>query len=243
MTVGEVNVRIEWSPLVVLAAVVRGIEPATLQPALEETLQKISAEYEQPLEQFDGDSEPFEELAFELQGVLDATKSKVLKTGFIKTHARLLAFALLTISLMILVINLKNKSVWSGAMQALADQPGIVVVEQEHGMGRDSIRGLLDPDAGSAQAVLLANGVDLDDVDLHWEPFISDDPRVKLKRAQRILQPPETAFLHVDGRQLYIHGKFSSDWFQEVQSRVNFVDGIDSVIPMKRADPQWRLSQ
>ncbi len=239
MNVGDVNVRIEWSPLVVLAAVVRGIEPQTLQPELQQTLQKIHASYEHALTEFDGNSEPFEALSLELQQVLRVC-AKAQPVSFFKRHAKALALSCLAVLLLVIGVSVLDNRSWQHVLDKLAEQPGIVVVEQEHGFGRDYISALVDQDADSPEDILRAGGVDLETVELQWAAYISDEPQIKQRRAARLLQLPSGVFAHVQGRELFVSGDIPGGWINWAQSQAHKIDGIDSIDQIKQADPQWR---
>ncbi len=60
LSVGDVNLWVEWGPRAVLAVVVRGQPPDTLRLEMQETLEDLHREYEVELEHFAGDSTPFE---------------------------------------------------------------------------------------------------------------------------------------------------------------------------------------
>ncbi len=60
LSVGEVNLWVEWGPRAVLAVVVRGQPPDTLRVEMQETLEGFHRDYESELQSFAGDSSPFE---------------------------------------------------------------------------------------------------------------------------------------------------------------------------------------
>src|SRR5580658_5644909 len=66
MNVGDLDVWVESGPYAILAAVIRGIAPRTLRQRMQETLERIHAEYASQLDAYDGDSAPFADVNREL---------------------------------------------------------------------------------------------------------------------------------------------------------------------------------
>ncbi len=59
LSVGDVNLWVEWGPQAVLAVVVRGQPPDTLRVDMQETLEGLHLDYAAELDRFTGDSSPF----------------------------------------------------------------------------------------------------------------------------------------------------------------------------------------
>ncbi len=66
LSVGDVNLWVEWGPRAVLAVVVRGQPPETLRLEMQETLETLHLDYASELEHFDGDSTPFDPVELRL---------------------------------------------------------------------------------------------------------------------------------------------------------------------------------
>ena len=66
-----------------------------------------------------------------------------------------------------------------------------------------------------------------DGVISRWEPYISLDSKLILKRARELLQPPKTVSLTVDeNRILHATGYAPHQWIVETRERVRFISGI-----------------
>ena len=236
MRIGEVNVRIEWSPSVVLAAVVRGLEPSTLQPALEAALARFHERHGEEFERFDGDDAPFENLSTELERVLRASAPPPTAAER-RPWLTPLALTALTIAVIGALARMHESADWERALAALASAPGIVVTEHERGWRHSHLYGLRDADAADPLVVIAAEGVDRRGLDHRWEPFLSDDPIIKRRRATRVLDPPEGVELTVDGRELQASGTVPRRWLGIARETAPTIDGIDHLrvlTPMER---------
>src|SRR5271166_4428409 len=59
MNVGDLDVWVEIGPYAILAAVIRGVAPRSVQDRMAETLEKLHAEYAAQMQSFNGDAAPF----------------------------------------------------------------------------------------------------------------------------------------------------------------------------------------
>lgn len=228
LTVGEVNVRIEWSPQAVLAAVVRGIEPASLQPALESALHEIHTTHEIQLAQFKGDSSELEIIDNDLR-MLNESLTSSDNIPFWKQHFKSLCFFAALVALVITGIKFKEDRRWNKAIDELSAEPGIIIIANNRGWGNMQISGMLDIDAVEPEAILTAHGFDIDNIDRLWEQFVSSEPAIKQSRALRVLGPPPGVGLEIDNRHLIVSGDVSDEWILQARSLLPSLDGVDSL--------------
>ena len=66
LSVGDVNLWIEWGPRAVLAVVVRGFAPETLRIEMQETLERFHSDYADELDVFNGDPASFQPMTAQL---------------------------------------------------------------------------------------------------------------------------------------------------------------------------------
>lgn len=238
MTVGDVNVRIEWSPHVVLAAVVRGVEPDSLRPALEATLSDIHARYETQLDSFNGDSSPFEAISPMLNGVLAKTAPSRL-SHFWRNYRPFVAIATTLIVLTGIVWMIYESSKWNQLLDELAREPGIVVVNQEQGLGHKKLQVLQDPYARNIDAIIERHEYQANSIELSASTFYSDDAIIRLKRATASLSPPAGTDIYLNERTLHVVGEPGDAWFERAEKLVPFIQGIQVIERAADASQEW----
>src|SRR5262245_8814580 len=188
-SVGELTVMVEQGPRAMIAAVVRGQAPDTLLTKLQDTVETIHLQFSAPLADFDGDTAP-------LAGVrplLEECLATVVATGRERTSRRAawLPWAIAGLLLVLVLGGLAWRSHrrWTGAVERLRSEPGIVLVRAERG-GRWSFTGLRDPMAADPSALLAAAGVDTATVEQDWERYLSLQPQLLLARGAAGRRPP-----------------------------------------------------
>jgi outer membrane protein OmpA-like peptidoglycan-associated protein len=210
--VGELLVMVEHGPAAVLAAVVRGQPPDALLVKLQDTLETIHLQFAGALTEFDGDSTAFEAARPLLEECL-ATEVATDRSRERRGPAAWLPW-LVTAILLIAVaggLALRSAQRWGEARDALGAQPGIVVTDAERG-GRWSFAGLRDPLAADPSVVLARAGVDTADVDQRWDPYLSLEPELLLKRAGRTFAPPAGVTLSLVADTIALRGSAPLPW-------------------------------
>ena len=224
LQVGELKVWISRGPQAVLAAVIRGEAPAELRVQLQETIEQIHREHASDLEEFEGNSAPFESC----RALLDACLTFRLQErqapsfgplGFIAAGAVLLLGALL-------VNPLVQGYRWRNYVQTLKDQPGIVVIEADTLHGKYHLTGLRDPLSHDPSALLRDAHLTPGDVDSRWEPYAASYPDFVLARARELLAPPPGVSLRAQDGVLYASGSAPQNWITSTRKQSHLVGGI-----------------
>jgi len=224
LQVGELRVWAVRGPQAVLAAVIRGEAPVELRTLLQETVETIHREYAVELERFDGNSAPFESCDGLLRECLTSRyQSKEARSS--KGMWITVAGAALLIALLMFFPWLRQHR-WSGYVEALRAQPGIVVIEADRQNGKYRIVGLRDPLAANPLAFLDAANLKEKDVDERWEPYASSYAPFVLARAANLVTVPQTVSLRVDNGVLLASGSAPLQWIETARSRFRSLGGI-----------------
>ncbi|MBN1558482.1 MAG: hypothetical protein JW951_10105 [Lentisphaerae bacterium] len=101
---------------------------------------------------------------------------------------------------------------WARAVRQLRQTPGLVVLEAGRDNGRYRIEGLRDPGAPDPEAILAAMDVDPDRVSGRWELYESAEAPFVLERARRVLVPPPSVSLRLEGGTLAASGRAPHAW-------------------------------
>jgi outer membrane protein OmpA-like peptidoglycan-associated protein len=172
MQVGECNVWVQHGPRALLACVIRGLPPRQLRTVFQSALERIHREMGLELENFQGDAGAFQVCAPHLRacllGQLGGQQAK-----------RPLFYAWVTISLPVLAAagwfswSLRENRRWSGYLESLKGQPGIVVTSAGSQGRRYLVSGLRDPLAPDPAQMLERFSIPASRVAFRWEPYHS----------------------------------------------------------------------
>jgi OOP family OmpA-OmpF porin len=215
VTVGDLRVILERGPHAVLAAVVRGAPPETLQGQLQDTINEIHLLQERELIRFHGDTQAFEQCLPMLEDCLRAEyhPRKHVRFRILYVFAGILAMGLGWWAF----TTLRSYSRWSAYLNALKSEPGIVVVDYGRQAGRYKVSGFHDPLAVDPAELLKRAKLDPRDVDCQWRSYISLDAPLAEIRAKRIFAPPDTVSFRVEHGTLHVTGVAPRAWI--VQAR------------------------
>lgn len=210
LQIGGLAVWIEWGPSAVLAAVIRGVAPHKLREAMQIQLERIHAEYEHALANFDGDSQTFEPLKPVLSNLLQnydgSFKNKIKSLpGAARKWLCGLAIALVLLIFWIL-LQADDRKRWTRYVNQLEAEPGIVITQTDRRFRDYTVRGLKDPLATLPTARLQASGINPKNVSHFFEPYQALHPQLVLKRSHERLTPPGTVTLSLSGTTLVITG-------------------------------------
>lgn len=235
--VGELTVLIERGRRSALAAVVRGVADPDLRSLLREVLGDIEIHHEAELEDFDGDTEPFDPAEEELGRCLVTQLQE--RAG--PRHGRLLLIALTAAALIgaVLAASWFTNRILDGrsaereqeaarlrAVQALDQVPGYVVTGSHPGR----VSGLRDPLAAPLAEALESSGFDLADTEANFEAWMSTEPDLVLARARRILAPPSEVELSLDRGRLSAGGRAGAPWIRRAELLAPTLPGVDDVL-------------
>ncbi len=214
--VGDFTLLVEVGPRAVLAAAVRGHSPAEVRETLRAALDLIHQEFAAELREFRGDAAPFERCKTILEGCLQAQYRKP-EAG---SYTRVWVAAAAIVAALGLWIGLRMAETrrWERAVGALRSAKGIAVTEWGRRGGRYFVEGVRDPLASRPEAVLESSGMDVREVAVRFEPYLSLDPELVLRRARAILEPPRTVSTFVAGEILRATGSAPHRWIVEARS-------------------------
>ena len=231
--VGEKTVWIENGRDTVLAAVIRGQAPAELRPTIAGVLDEIEVRYGQALESFEGDDAPFENVATDhLADCMVAQARDGAPAGEAKQAspiARLAWVAVLALLLTWWGLSIRDGMRWDRLVEALDDEPGIVVVGTGKADGRRVLNGLRDPLAVDPDVVLAASPLDSSDVRFALEGYQSLDPEIVLRRVGAVLEPAADVSIELEGGRLRVQGTPSAEWLRRARQTASAMGGVDGV--------------
>ena len=216
-TVGEHTVHVEAGPRALIAAVIRGQSPESVQERLQRTIEQIHLEYASPLAEFEGDATPFASAA----PLLEENIETVLSTDVPSERGgmRWLRWAIPLAVVVLAVVGLAIASSirWRRAVRLMTAEPGYVIVDANHSWRRWEFRGLRDPLARDARAVLAAGGLGQRTITGEWKPYISLDSAIVIARARRTLNAPATATMALVADTLRLGGSAALDWLNRMR--------------------------
>jgi OOP family OmpA-OmpF porin len=224
LQVGELSVWVEQGPQALLAAVIRGNAPEDLRTTLTESLEFIHLEQGTALEHFEGDTMPLEASRPRLEACLKAqykTRRRKLSPFFWLVVAALLI--LLGVSVF---FPFRNYLRWKEYLGKLNGAKGIVVTEVAKRDGKYLVYGLLDPLAVDPQVLLQETTLDPEKVIHKWETYQALHPEFILERSKRILDPPSTVSLKMEGNTLVVEGSAPHHWILRTRELVRAIPGI-----------------
>ena len=212
--VGELSVWIEQGPHALLAVVVRGTAPAALRGILQQALESVHAQYADFLESFDGDAAKFEGARPLLEACLQqqyrARDGHVRRSSMLRILAAILVLALG----LWMFLALRARARWTGYIQALGAEPGIVVVSTDREGGKYVVNGLRDPLARDPASLLSLHNLKTDDVVGRWQLYQALHPSLVLARARQLLGPPAGADLEFNEGVLRAVGTAPVEWIE-----------------------------
>lgn len=222
---GELTIWIEAGPQAVLAGVMRGNAPKELRLLFQNTIEKIQLEFQRELDSFQGEDAPFAATRHYLEDCLQAQyKPKKAKSSpllWVLLGSIVVALGVWSFA------SIQDKQRWTGYLERLNAQPGLVVITAERRYGKYFISGLRDPLAADPVLFMKPANLDPKEVISRWEPYLSFDPRFITARAKQLLQPPKTVSLKVDKNGiLHLAGSAPQQWIVEAKKLARVIPGI-----------------
>ncbi|MDM8522180.1 OmpA family protein [Desulfococcaceae bacterium HSG8] len=220
---GDRSVWIEQSSKAVMAAVVRGNAPAEMRSQLRETLDSIHFEQLDNLRNFDGDTAPFEAAEGRLSDCLRTQfKEKERHPFVLWTFAGLLLCCIGVWSF----FSIRNHMRWTHYLEALHEEPGIVITETDKRSGKYHIFGLRDPLSSEPAEIMKTFLIEKDKVKFNWELYHSSHPDFIVRRIRSILRPPDAVNLEIREGVLYASGAAPHKWIIESEKLIETIPGI-----------------
>ncbi len=225
LQLNELSVWIERSPDLILAAVIRGNAPLNLRQMFDEAIEQIQFTQKFELTKFKGDAEPFDKTRPILQECLQIQSGESKKSGAVKP-LNVLAGIVVLLILIFGFFYIRDSWRWSNFVSRLKSEQGIVVTDAERGWLTHSIAGLRDPLSINPENILAEYNFDKDDVRQNWKAFQDASPQFVIKRAEKLLNPPNTMKLNFENGVLIANGTASVVWFAEAKKLSTALSGV-----------------
>jgi OOP family OmpA-OmpF porin len=208
----------EQGSLAFLAAVIRGTPPETLHATLRETLAAVHDEWREPLAEYAGADAPFAGVADRLRTALKE-KSREAETR-VSPVLWALPLLLLAVGGYWLYARHEAQLRFDRYVSRLEAEPGIVVTRAGRRDGVWHVNGLRDPLAVEPSTLLAPSSLAANEVEEHWQPYLSLEPTLALKRYQTSLDPPATVSLALDNGTVAAHGSATHLWIERARALV-----------------------
>ena len=223
--------RVEPGPCAVLAAVVRGPAPDSLQAKLQETIETIHHRFAEPLGAFQGDATPFVPARELLTECIETVLTSDVKRGQGSRRRAWLPWAIAAVVLAALVGAWlwRRSEAWKRAVGQLENTPGIVLVRAEQGWRRWQLTGLRDPLAARPASLLAATGADTTQIDGRWQPYVSLDSPIVIARSRLQLSVPASVTLSIVGDTMRAVGDAPLQWLAHLEALDIFPPGVSHI--------------
>lgn len=229
MEVSDLTIWIEQGPSAVLAAVVRGEPSEDLRESLQEVLEEIHRRFGEALLHFDGRVAPFEGTRPLLSRCLLEQHQPPRRPILAWTAIASVVALVLALLGWTLVSSAQARARWNDYLARLSDEPGIVVTSTQREGGRYSVQGLRDPSSRDPGALLSASGIAPDAVEFHWKGFLSMEPKIVLARSLRLMDPPDSVQLSLEGETLRVSGSADPDWILRARREGLAIAGVSRI--------------
>ncbi len=223
---GELTIWVEPGPQAILAGIIRGNAPQELRLVFQETIEKIHRKQKSELNNFRGEASVFKASVPDLQACLQAQYQNPSQKKKIN-YAQLLLGAVAIAVGVWSFLTIRDQLRWNNYLETLEEQPGIVIIASKRQHGKRFISGMRDPVAVDPTSLMTQANINPQTVISHWEPYLSFEPKLTTARANRLLQPPSTVSLQVDGSYiLHAKGSATRQWIEETRKFARFVPGV-----------------
>ena len=118
---------------------------------------------------------------------------------------------------------------WAGFVEALRQEPGIVVTQAVRRIGAIRLSGLRDPLAAEPLALLAKAGFDPGQASGRWETYYALEPAFVLERARQGLKPPESVGLELVDGTLRMNGSAPHAWIESARRLAPLIPGVRAV--------------
>jgi OOP family OmpA-OmpF porin len=222
--VGDLSIWIEQGPDSILAVAIRGEAPNSLRTQMQEILESLQLEYSDALGDFAGDVEAFGSSETILEGCMQAQYQD--KNQNRQARAKWLIVLGLILFCGWLATQMYQSMKQDAYVEILNNEPGYVITAVTERDGLLVIRGLRDPLAKSANALLALSGLQGDEVLHKFEPYHSLQSDFVEKRVKAILEPPPGVSIDLVEQVLLVKGSASQSWRTRLSAVVPLIGGI-----------------
>jgi OOP family OmpA-OmpF porin len=227
---GPVDIWMVTGPLALLAAGIRGEPHEDLRPLFHEVLENIHRDQGLALSEFKGETTAdFETCRPELERCLQSQLSEN------QTTKKGLSPVLVLVPLLVLALlgwwlysTITENRQWQRYLTRLQAEPGLVVVQAERYRDGFHISGLRDPLAADPSEILKGYFPPERVSQSRWEPYLALTPEMIQRRAQSVLQPPDSMQLSFANGILAAKGTASPAWMEEAPRLARVIPGVTS---------------
>jgi OOP family OmpA-OmpF porin len=223
LRLGDLNVLIEQSPYVAIAAVVRGVAPANLRSLLIQTLETVHQRFEPVLKHYDGNSEAFASTQPLLAQCLQAQR----QGKNIQKKRPWLAYSVLGLAVAGLSYWSYNEylerqqlqakqQLWQQTLAEWNALEGIVILDHQVTANGHVIRGLKDPLATDFTSTLSPQIREQFNPTFEWQAYLSTEPSLTFQRVKQFLNPPQSVELNLEGSTLKVSGTAPVEWVKQL---------------------------
>ena len=208
-----------------VAVAVRGVPPQELLERMDELVEHLHFTHSVDLEEFSGDSTPFERS--------EAFLSKLLQMETVPPSGPSVSTKLFLAGLSMAVCLGLGLMAWQWQrfhtlVGELEDAPGILVTETRFSpLGNHVVEGLRDPDSIQPDILAAATGLEPRKVTYRWEAYKSLEPELVEARIQAVFTPPDTATLSFREGELTAIGRASKSWRERASLLAASLPGIE----------------
>jgi len=225
LRVGELSVIVEQGPRALLAGVVRGTAPRSLQATFQNALERIHYQLGTELQAYTGDAAPFERARPEMEACLVTQFRPRPQTGSYKRWAVAAGVALLAIGVWAF-LGFRERQRFNTYLDRLNAEPGIMIASSGRRAGKFFVAGLRDSLARDPATLVAAAGLDAESVDSRWEPYQSLHPTFVTARARDLLRPPPGVTLEFHDGVLTAAGSAPDRWIVESERLGPAIAGV-----------------
>ena len=228
LKVGEFSLWIENGPQAALVCVIRGNAPQTLHLLMQRTIERIHLSFGRHMARFEGDQTALEDTQRYLEECLQVQFKpkgtwpgpalvRFLPNAIQKQLGIVVACLLALVFGWLSLSNWQSHQSWQRFVDDLAQQPGIVIIDQGQRWGHYWLSGLKDPLATNPEVLLASTSVEPSAVTMRWQPYLSLEPAFAGDRASMFLQPPPTVSLdyELETSTMHVSGTASEEWIQQ----------------------------
>ena len=238
LRLGDLEIIVEQGPDTVLAVVCRGNVPRSLYTSMSVALEDIQHEFHAALQNFDGDTSHFDPVETLLSTLMISDYGKKQEEGDGEEESSSQKPLIVIVGVLSIALlwwgwhayqNHINATHWQHYIETLRHEPGIVLTHVSEKDGLHTLTGLRDPLSKDPASLLKSFELNQDHVQYQFQSYHALDHDIVLTRAIQHIQPPQGIHLALKGNTLYISGRASKAWADNVKKQALWVAGIEAV--------------
>lgn len=225
--VGKFNLLIEQGPYAIVAAVIEGQPPADFRVTLMETIEAVHFNHAFDLEKFDGNTDVFTHTSKFLRNCLIQEKKE--KNGRIPWPLLIVSMLVLSAAAYFIYSHYTSNKRFTAFVAQLDALPGYYVIQSGKKSGKYYVKGLKDIEAFPYDELLIQNAIDTNDLQLAFEPYLSLDKEIVIKRFSADFQPLSSVQISYRNGTLTLSGSAPSQWINDVVTQKNRIFGVHTI--------------